>query len=386
MFDVLFSETVTGFDGSDILFAGSTAGGPLVANVSGSGSTYTVSVTGMTTSGTVFANIRSGAAQDVDSNASSASTSTDNAVSFVNTPPTVTINQGAGQSDPANTGPIVFDVLFSETVTGFDGSDILFAGSTAGGPLVANVSGSGSTYTVSVTGMTTSGTVFANIRSGAAQDVDSNASSASTSTDNAVSFVNTPPTVTINQGAGQSDPANTGPIVFDVLFSETVTGFDGSDILFAGSTAGGPLVANVSGSGSTYTVSVTGMTTSGTVFANIRSGAAQDVDSNASSASTSTDNAVSFGPLPNGAPVNTLPGTQEIEANTCDRGQRTVGYGTGLRLGASITTMLSVTHGTLTVASAGGATVSGQRDRNGHALRFARGRSIPRSRAANNVV
>ena len=86
-----------------------------------------------------------------------------------------------------------------------------------------------------------------------------------------------PPTATINQGAGQADPANTGPILFDVVFSEAVTGFDGSDIAFAGSTVSGTLVANVSGSGANYIVSVTGMTSSGTVVASIGASAAQDV-------------------------------------------------------------------------------------------------------------
>ena len=63
-------------------------------------------------------------------------------------------------------------------------------------------------------------------------------------------------------------------------------------------------------------------------------------------------------PPVNGAPVNTVPGTQEIEANTATAivGLSVSDADAG---GASITTTLSVTHGTLSVTSAGGAAVAG---------------------------
>src|SRR6188768_2625819 len=74
-----------------------------------------------------------------------------------------------------------------------------------------------------------------------------------------------PPTVTINQAPAQSDPTNGSPILFAVAFSQSVTGFANTDVSFAGSTGGGTLAASVSGSGANYTVSVTGMTGTGTV-------------------------------------------------------------------------------------------------------------------------
>src|SRR5262249_16068894 len=80
------------------------------------------------------------------------------------------------------------------------------------------------------------------------------------------------PTVTINQAAGQDDPTSTSPIQFTVVFSTPVTGFTASDLSFAGSTVGGTLVANVSGSGANYTVSVTGMNGNGNVMASIPAG------------------------------------------------------------------------------------------------------------------
>src|SRR5256884_4277942 len=75
-------------------------------------------------------------------------------------------------------------------------------------------------------------------RSGGATDAAGNGNPASTSTDNTVTFDPTPPTVTINQAAGQADPTSTAPITFTAVFSEPVSGFTGSDVVIGG-TAGG---------------------------------------------------------------------------------------------------------------------------------------------------
>jgi YVTN family beta-propeller protein len=291
-FTVVFSEAVTGFTASDVSFAGSTAGGTLVAGVSGSGAAYTVSVTGMTSGGTVVASIPAGAASDLAGNLSTASTSTDNTVTFT-TAPTVTINQAVGQADPTNASPIVFTAAFDQPVAGFTASDVSFAGSTVGGTLAAAVSGGPATYTVTVSGMVGNGTVVASIPAGAVTSGPLS-SLASTSTDNTVTFDAVAPTVTINQAGGQADPASASPIVFAVVFSEPVTGFTGSDVSFAGSTAAGTLAAAVSGSGASYTVSVSGMTGNGTVVASIPAAAAADLAGNASIASTSVDNSVTY--------------------------------------------------------------------------------------------
>lgn len=294
VFSVVFSEPVTGFTGSDVSFTGSTAGGTLAATVTGSGENYSVSVSGMTTSGTVVASIPTSAAVDADNNPTGASTSTDNTVTFNSPPPTVTINSAVGQSDPTSGGPISFVVTFSKPVTGFTGSDVAFTGSTAGGTLAAAVSGSGADYTVSVSGMTTNGTVVATIPAAAALDGGNQPNAASTSTDNTVQFTAGPPTVTINQASGQTDPSSAASITFTVQFSEPVTGFTAADILFTGSTASGTLAANVTGSGALYTVTVTGMTGSGNVVVIIPAAAATDGDANPSAASTSTDNTVNW--------------------------------------------------------------------------------------------
>ena len=182
-----------------------------------------------------------------------ASTSTDHQVTYDIDRPSVTINQAGGQADPTGASPILFTVVFSESVTGFETGDVTLSGTA--GATTAAVSGSGTTYTVSVSGMTVDGTVIADVLANVAVDASGNQNLASTSTDNTVTFDFpdgdvTPPSVEINQGAAQADPTNVASIVFDVLFTEPVTGFgdSASDVTLTG-TAGGTLSAAVSGSG-----------------------------------------------------------------------------------------------------------------------------------------
>ncbi len=122
--------------------------------------------------------------------------------------------------------------------------------------------------------------------------------------DNATDSVNiivedtTVPTVTIEQAAGQPDPANAVPVNFTAVFSEAVTGFTNADISTAGSTAtipgGNITVTEIAPmNGTTYTVAVT-PTTSGFVTVSIPANAAIDPASNGNAASTSTDNTVSY--------------------------------------------------------------------------------------------
>src|SRR5206468_1000515 len=210
-------------------------------------------------------------------------------------PTTVTINQAAGQADPTSTAPITFTAVFSESVSGFTGSDVVIGG-TAGGTKTVDVTGGPSTYTVAVSGLTTGGTVIATIPAGGATDAAGNGNTASTSTDNTVTF-DPPPTVTINQAAGQADPTSTAPITFTAVFSEPVSGFTGSDVVIGG-TAGGTTTVAVTGGPSTYTVAVSGLTTGGTVIATLPSFPTRRSSDLGNTASTSTDNTVTFDPPP----------------------------------------------------------------------------------------
>jgi len=306
VFDVTFSEPVFGFTNSDISFTGSTTPGTLIASISGSGPTYTISVFGMTGNGIVVATIPEGVVQDSFGSPNSASTSMDNIITFDITPPSVTVNQSIEQPDPTSTSPIVFTVKFSESVIGFTNSDVSFVGSSAPGALVASISGSGSNYTISVSGMTDSGTVVASILPNAVEDLAGNFNTQSTSTDNSVTFDINSVSVTIDQAALQTDPTNSSPIEFSVLFSDSVTGFTSSDISFSGSTVSGSLSASITGSGASYKISVTGMTGTGYVIVSIPEDSVQNSLGNPNSKSTNIDNSVYYDVTPPSVSINVL--------------------------------------------------------------------------------
>ena len=104
-------------------------------------------------------------------------------------------------------------------------------------------------------------------------------------------------TVTIDQAPTQADPAESLPIIFQVVFSAAVSDFDIDDVVLDGTTAPGALVTaveQVDDSKTTYNIFVSGMTGMGTVVASVNAGTAHSVFGIANSASTSADNTVEF--------------------------------------------------------------------------------------------
>lgn len=192
-------------------------------------------------------------------------------------PPTVAVTPTGTFT---NVSPITFTLTFSQAVTGLTTGGITVVNGTKG-----SLAGSGTTYTLPVT-PAAQGAVTCQVNAGAASgNTVSNTAS--------VTYDTVAPTVTINQAAGQADPTTAAPINYTVVFSEAVADFATGDVTIGG-TAGGTKTATVTGSGTTYNVAVSGMTTTGTVIASLAAGVAHDAAGNASLASTSTDNTVTF--------------------------------------------------------------------------------------------
>src|SRR6202008_4598912 len=104
---------------------------------------------------------------------------------------TVTIDQAAAQPDPTNNSTINFTVVFNSTVSDFATGDVNLSGT--GGATTAIVTGSGATYNVAVSGMTGTGTVIASVPADVATS-GANSNTASTSTDNTVTYDGVVPT------------------------------------------------------------------------------------------------------------------------------------------------------------------------------------------------
>jgi hypothetical protein len=286
-----FSEGVHGFnstahdpfqvgDGGDITITNGTASTLVTGTDGDSVYTFTVTPNG---EGTVSLYLASGSTQDDSSNWNVISNTLN--IVYDTTPPSVTINQAGGQSDPAGTSPINYTVVFGEPVTDFDDiADVTLSGTANPATAVITETGpmDGTTYNVAVSGMTTSnGTVTASIPANAAVDTAGNTSSASTSTDNQVSYIdNAPPTVVSIARSGPN-PTSASSVSFLVTFSEAVTGVDVGDFSLTTSGVSNASISALNGSGSVYTVTVSTGSNNGSIRLNlINNGTIKDAASN----------------------------------------------------------------------------------------------------------
>src|SRR6185436_299463 len=118
----------------------------------------------------------------------------------------------------------------------------------------------------------------ASVGAGGAKDAAGNDNTASTSSDNTVTYDTTKPDVTVEQAAGQDDPTNASPIHFTVTFTENVGDFDETDVTLGGTAS--PSTAVVTGGPKVYDVAVSGMAGDGTVTASVAAGRAHDAAGN----------------------------------------------------------------------------------------------------------
>ncbi len=170
------------------------------------------------------------------------------------TPPSVTINQASGQADPTTAGPIHFTVVFNEPVTGFgDSAGDVTLGGTAGATTAAVTEiapNNGTTYDVAVSGMTVDGTVIAAVGAGAATDAVGNASTASTSTDNIVTFIanQAPTAVADSYSTNEDTPLNVAAPGVLGNDSDPDTGDTLSAVLVSGPSHAAAFTLNADGS------------------------------------------------------------------------------------------------------------------------------------------
>ena len=274
-FTVTFAQPVSGFTASDVTVATTTGGTPVVA-VTGSGTTYTVAVTGLTGAGTVSATVPAGGAVTTDGFLNAASNTA--TAAFDDNPNIVatTVAPQAGQPSPVRITPVRFTVTFAQPVTGFDATDVVVTSTAGGTPRVA-VTGSGTTYTVAVDGVTGAGNVSVRVPAGAATTADAFFNAASNTA--TVAFDDTQAIIgtVVEPAASQPNPARQSPVRFTVTFAQPVTGFDATDVVVT-STAGGTPQATVSGSGTVYTVTIDGLTGAGNVSVQIPARAATTAD------------------------------------------------------------------------------------------------------------
>ena len=165
-----------------------------------------------------------------------------------NTAPSVTLTS---TSSASVNSAFTVTATFSQSVTGLTQGEITVTGGTA-----SSLSGSGTTYTFTVT--PSAGTVSVQIPAGVAQN-SSNIGNAASNTLSRT-YDNVAPTVSLTTSA--PNPTNSAFTV-TATFSESVTG-----LVLGGITVTGGTASSLSGSGTTYTFTVT--PTAGTVSVQIQ--------------------------------------------------------------------------------------------------------------------
>ncbi|MBX7244979.1 MAG: hypothetical protein K1X53_05745, partial [Candidatus Sumerlaeaceae bacterium] len=265
-YQVVFSEDVTGVDAGNFSLA--TTGGifSLPLAVSGSGTTYTVTI-GEIGNGTVRL--------DLDQNLSGI---TDLAGNPLNTPFTTgesyTLDQTRPtwssitltDTNPTSASTLRFTVTMSEAVTGVSASNFTKTGTLSGTGTIGTPTSSdgGVNWIVPVTGVTGNGTLGLNKTSNSGvQDLAGNTPNSGNLTGSLYTVDQVAPTVSSISRANTS-PTSATSVGFTVIFSETVTGVATSNFTVVGSGVTGS-VTGISGSGTTWTVTVSSISGTGTL-------------------------------------------------------------------------------------------------------------------------
>ncbi len=215
--------------------------------------------------------------------------------------PPVVISSVRADANPTNAASVNFIVSFSEPVTDVDATDFNVTATGVSGAAVANVSGSGVAYTVTVSTGSGDGTLRLDVPALATiRDAMGNGlANLPYQAGETYTVDKTGPAVNLEQAAGQADPTNTALIHFTVIFNEPIltTTFSVEDVVLGWSGPGAitATVAEVApNNGTAFQVAVSGMSGSGVVTASIPAGVIQDLIGNLNTASSSTDNSVTY--------------------------------------------------------------------------------------------
>ena len=261
-FTVTFSESVTGVASNDFSILMSGVSGATIANVAGSGSIYTVTVNTGSGDGTLRVDFL-GSASDSAGNATSGAFTSGQSYAIDKTAPSVVsiTRNGSATTSAQSVG---FTVTFSESVTGVDAADFVLTTTGLTAPSITNVTGSGTTYIVTADTGTGNGTLRLDLDGAASiSDAAGNGPAAFTSGEVYTIDKSSPSVVSITRNG--PNPTHNASVHFNVTFSTNVTGVDTSDFTLTTTGVSGATVSNVSGSGSTYDITVSGISGDGTV-------------------------------------------------------------------------------------------------------------------------
>jgi len=265
-FRVTFSEDVTGVTPAD--FAATGVSGVTLSVDSVSDSVYDVTLSGgnlESYNGEVGLNFNSPTIQDLAGNPlpnlppnTKQSYLLDN-----NVPTAISFTYQNPATSPTNANSLTFQVIFSEAVTGVDiGDFVKNSDSTAN---VSAVNGSGTTYTVTISGgdlASFNGTVGLNLANSPSMidAAGNNVSTAEPTSGDDVYLVDNlaPATTSFIRLSPPNNPTNANSLTFQVTFSEAVKGVEAADFAADATTATVTAFSQVSATA--YSVTISGGT------------------------------------------------------------------------------------------------------------------------------
>jgi hypothetical protein len=210
------------------------------------------------------------------------------------TAPTVSVNIAADQVTPTAASSVRFIANFSRSITGFTTADVVIGGTSGASTASIATLVNGRVYTITISGMTKTGTIIASLDAGAAVDSSTGeASKASRSSKNVVDYDITKPAVTVEQSLGQADPTSLLPIYFTITFTKPVVSSNVA-VNVSGSGTANAIATIATISSSSYVATITNVAPSALVTVSVPAGVTTDMLGNTNTASNSTDNAVVY--------------------------------------------------------------------------------------------
>ncbi len=276
-YTVTFSEPVLNVGGADFGLTTTGVTGASIFGVSGSGATRMVTVLTGAGSGTIRLDVLGTATiNDALGNAFVGPYAGGEVYDVDKAAPTV-VSINRFNANPTKANAVVYTAIFSEPVQNVGGADFGLTTTGLTGASIFGVSGSGAIWNVTVLTGTGSGTIRLDVLGTATiNDVAGNALLGPFTSGQAYDVDKTAPTV-VSITRVNPNPTSANAVVYAVTFSEPVFGVGGADFGLTTTGVTGASIFGVSGSGTTWNVTVLTGTGSGTIRLDI-SGTAVIVD------------------------------------------------------------------------------------------------------------
>ncbi|HEY4289657.1 MAG TPA: MBG domain-containing protein [Puia sp.] len=284
-YEVTFAANVTGISASNFsLTTSGLSGTSIDPTLTGSGNIYTVTVHTGSGNGTLALNLLN--SSGILPAVSNAPFTAGDVYTIDKIAPSVSI--GAPSASITKAGPVSYTITYADdnfNTSTLSSSDITVNSSGTAAAGSVSVSGSGLTRTVQLSGITGNGTLGISLAAATATD---NAGNVALAAGPSATFVadNTAPITTIGNPSAASVNTGSGPISYTVAYADD--NFDNSTLttgnITLNSTGTAMGTVGITGSGTSYTVTISNISGIGTLGISVAAGTATDNAGNIASA------------------------------------------------------------------------------------------------------